>query len=381
MDVGLLRLHATNYKDAATAFYGVYQSLPLSDSRRDLASFHLAGALLELGLTQAAVEHYLEIVSSRRAPELMDKSLTALKPLYEKRLVSEGRFVEGVFYEGQYTDLSPEVADFVEYLQSLTDIRHGFSKWGRARLEVLGKADRQYSFSARYGLAVERIARKEDDAAAAELRAIVASTAEIPFEIRNKARIALGRILYEKKLYEEAWQVYSKVDSPLPLQDIVMIERAWDRVASGDQQRALGLLVGLGAPVFRDIFAPERLLIRGIALRRLASIAPRTSPFAISDDLRAGARPDQESNVAQGRRLPSGAGPSPGRGLCVTTRASAIFSRARRAMLGSIGDKPLRAHLDLIYTTGSRARTTPSIETSTPRPTRSPTSSCASTSR
>ena len=351
MDLGLVQLKNHRNKEAAAEFFSVYQSLPLTDSRRDLASFHLANALVELGYTQGAVEHYLEILTARRAPELMDKALAALKPLYERRLVSEGRFVEGVLYSGQYPELSADVADFVEYLQALTDIRHGFTKWGRARMETLAKANRQYSFSARAALVVERIAKKEDDAAATELREIIASTAPIPFEIKNQARMALGRILYEKKQYDEAWQIYSQVDSPLPLQDEVMIERAWDRVATGDQQRALGLLVGLGAPVFHDIFAPERLLIRAIALRRLCQY--RAAHLAVREFR---ATYGQVLEKIKGRSSPKDdplirswaiAGTDMMRGY---SRMSIVLAR-EQANLGAVRDAPLKAHLDLVYGT------------------------------
>jgi tetratricopeptide (TPR) repeat protein len=352
MDVGLERLKAGNYSAAAAALYGVYSKLPTSDSRRELADYHLATALEKMGLTQGAVEHYLEILTDRRAPELMDKVLAELKILYENRLVSERRFVEDVLFSGQYTDLTPDVADFVEYLQALTDVRHGFPTWGRARLETLAKANRLYSFSARYALAVERVALKDDDNAAKELKFLTTTQDQLPLELRNKARTALGRVLYEKKNFDEAWQIYSQVDSPLPLQDNVLIERAWDRVASGNQQRALGLLVGLGAPVFRNIFAPERSVIRGIALRRLcqyraAHLAVREFRSAygpVIDAVKAGAsltdQPALRSWALASTQV-----------LRDQVHIGEVLTREQRE-IGSIGDKALREHLKAVYSTG-----------------------------
>jgi tetratricopeptide (TPR) repeat protein len=352
MDLGIERLKAGKFTAAAGVLYGVYSKLPTSDSRRELASYHLATALEKTGLTQAAVEHYLEILSDRRAPELMDKVLAELKILYENRLVSERRFVEDVLFGGQYTDLTPDVADFVEYLQALTDVRHGFATWGRARLETLAKANRPYSFSARYLLAVERIALKDDDNAAKELKFLTTTQDQLPLELRNKARTALGRIFYEKKSFDEAWQTYSQVDSPLPLQDNVMIERAWDRVASGNQQRALGLLVGLGAPVFRNIFAPERSVIRGIALRRLCQYRAahlavrdfRNTYGAVIDAVRKGAVRDQPSIRSWALASTEV--------LRDQVHIGEVLAR-EEAALGSIGDKALREHLKLIYSTGT----------------------------
>jgi TolA-binding protein len=352
MDFGLERLNASSYSKAAGVFYEVYSKLPTNDSRRELACYHLATALEKMGFSQAAAEHYLEILSARRAPELMEKVLAELKVLYENRYVSERRFVEDVLFAGQYADLSPDVADFVEYLQALTDIRHGFAPWGRTRLETLAKATRPYSFSARYALAVEHIAQKDDDGAAKELKYLVATQDQLPLELRNKARTALGRILYEKKNFDEAWNVYSQVDSPLPLQDNVMIERAWDRVASGNQQRALGLLVGLGAPVFRNIFAPERSVIRGIALRRLCQY--RAAHLAVREfretygpvisAIKGGAVLTEQPAIRQWALASTQV-------LRDQTHIGELLVR-EQADIGAIADKPLRDHLKLVYGAG-----------------------------
>jgi tetratricopeptide (TPR) repeat protein len=351
IDSGLEALAAKRYEDAARALYGVYLKLPLGDSRRDLAGYHLATALEGRGFTQAAAEHLMEILSGRRSPEFTDPVLVALKALYEKRLVDEERFVDGVLYGGQFTNVSPDVADFVEYLQALTDVRHGFATWGRARLETLARAGRPYSWSARYALAVERIARHDDDAAIKELRAIIASSSDMPFEVKNQARVALGRALYERKLYDEAWAVYSRVDSPLPLQDVVMVERAWDRVAGGDQQRALGLLVGLGAPVFHAVFAPERYLIRGLAFRRICQY--REAHLAVRE-FRSKYGPQLEKIRSRAfvddptiRSWAVAGTPS----LRGHGRIQDVLTLEMSAVT-TVGDKALRDHLDAIYRSG-----------------------------
>jgi hypothetical protein len=349
MDVGLERLNAKDYKEAAAVLYGVYRSLPDNDLRRDLASFHLAGALVELGYRQAGIEHYLEVLGGRRLPEFMDKALGKMKVLYEERVVDEDRFVDGTIYGNQYAEVSPEVGDFVEYLQALADVRRGFEEWGRKRLEVLSKGTRGYAFSARYALAVDRIARHQDAAAARDLHEILAAGLAVPEEIRNDARVALARILYERKLYDEAWKTYSQVTSPLPLQDLVMVEKAWDRTAGGDLQRALGLIVGLGAPVFRDIFAPERDLIRAMVLRQLcqyraAHVAVREFRSSYGPALKKiRDRVPTVDDSTMRRWAIAGT-----RSLVDKGRLRALLTREREA-LSSVRDKALHDHLDAIY--------------------------------
>ncbi len=280
MDRGLEYIHAGDPGAGAAELYSLYAALPESDLRRDASAFHLAGALVDMGFVQAGIEYYLEVLSGRRSPALLGKTLTALKPLYEQGLVEEWRFLDGVVYSAQYGDLEPEVADFVEYLQALGDLRLGFSSWGRARLEALAATERVYGWRARYLLAVERIQQHNEEGAEKLLRQILEASAA-PGAVRTVAALALARILYERKSYDEAFTYYSQVKLPLVEQDLVLLERAWDRVGADDHQRALGMVVGLGAPIFRRVFAPERELIRALALRKLCQY--RLAHLAVRD--------------------------------------------------------------------------------------------------
>jgi tetratricopeptide (TPR) repeat protein len=137
-----------------------------------------------------------------------------------------------------------------------------------------------YGWRARYLLAVERIQQRNDEGAEKLLRQILEAPAS-PGEVRTVAALALARVLYERKSYDEAFTYYSQVKLPLVEQDLVLLERAWDRVGADDYQRALGMVVGLGAPIFRRVFAPERELIRALALRKLCQY--RLAHLAVRD--------------------------------------------------------------------------------------------------
>jgi hypothetical protein len=347
MDRGLELLNAKKLAQAAAVLRDLYAALPETDLRRDAAAFRLAGALTDLGLVQAGIEYYLEILAGRRSPDLLGKTLGALKPLYERGLIEEWRFLDGVVYGSQYGDLESDVADFVEYLQALGDLRLGFGSWGRARLESLAATDRLYGWRARYLLAVDRVAQRNDEGAEKLLRQIL-DNAAAPADVRNLASLALARLLYERKNYEEAWALYAQVRLPLVEQDVVLLEWAWDRIASEDYQRSLGMVVGLGAPIYRRLFAPERDLIRAMALRRLCQY--RAAHLAVRDFHehygalvrkardREGLRDDPqiEQWAAWGTRLAPWAR--------MRTRL-----RTEKAMAAHVGDRRLAKHLQALY--------------------------------
>jgi len=348
MDLGLEFLGNGSYDKAAATFYNVFNTLPDGDLRRDIAGFHLARALVAMGFVQAGAEHYFDIVSGRRVPEFVDKAIVELKPLYESHKIDRDRLVEGVLYGNQYAELSAGVADFVEYLQALTEIRHGFTEWGHARMEALAKAKKPYSWYATYTLAVERMAHHEDPAATKDLEAVVQAKAA-PAELRDEARLALARIAYEDKKYEDAWRLFAAMRSPIRLEDSVILEKAWDLVAKDEQQRALGFMVGLGAPVYRQIFAPDRDLIRALALRRLcqyrsAHVAVREFRSAygpVLAGIRDGKSPSADPTVRAWAL----------EGDARLADAWRLYARilAEKAAVGSLPDAALRAHVTSMY--------------------------------
>ena len=347
MDRGLELLHAKQTSQAAAVLYALYAALPETDLRRDAAAFRLAGALVDLGFVQAGIEYYLEVLTGRRSPELLGKTLAALRPLYERGLIEEWRFLDGVVYGSQYGDLEPEVADFVEYLQALGDLRLGFGGWGRTRLEALAASDRLYGWRARYLLAVDRVSQRNDDGAEKLLRQILENAAA-PADVHNLASLALARLLYEHKNYEEAWTLYSQVHLPLVEQDVVLLERAWDRIASDDNQRALGMVIGLGAPIYRRVFAPERDLIRAMALRRLCQY--RAAHLAVNE-FRAhyGAlvrKARDRSGLREDRQIMEWA--AWGTRLAPWARTRTRL-HTESAMVSQVGDDQLAEHLHTLY--------------------------------
>jgi hypothetical protein len=195
---------------------------------------------------------------------------------------------------------------------------------------------------------VERLAEGADEAAEKLFRQLV-DGADTPNDVKNDARMALARQLYEHKRWEEAFTLYSQVDSPLPLQDAVLLEKSWDRVAAGDEQRALGLIVSLGAPIFQRLLQPERSLITAPAEKRLCQF--RAAHLAVLDF-----RHRYGELVARIReRLPIAEDPLVrqalvGRDDLVPERRLQRVLEEEKGRVGQVGDRALRDHLTVLYT-------------------------------
>jgi len=229
--------------------------------------FALAGALTELGLVQAGIEYYLEVLSGRRSPDLLGKTLGALKPLYERGLIEEWRFLDGVVYGSQYGDLEPDVADFVEYLQALGDLRlasvagdgRGLRLW-RPPIGCMGGAPA----TCWRWIAWPSATTKRGETAAPD-----------PGQRRGRRPMCAISPVWpwpacstSAKNYERRGPSTHRFTCPWWKQDVVMLEWAWT-VSQRGQPALAGHAGGSGAPIYRRLFAPERDLIRAMALRRL----------------------------------------------------------------------------------------------------------------
>ena len=150
----------------------------------------------------------------------------------------------------------------------------------------------------------------------------------------------------------EAFDLYARNDAPLTSQDVILVEKAWAKVGARDEQRALGMVVGLGAPVYKLAFSPERWLIRASSLDRLCQF--RAAHVAVESFRRAFAGTLRRIR----ERAPLGDDPvlRPA-ALARTDLVPAGPWRARmereRGRLASIADAPLRSHVGTIYETRS----------------------------
>ncbi len=267
-DLGLERLYAKDFATAAGRLHAVYRGLPETELKREQAQFHLANALRGMGLVQGATELYIDVITGRRSPELVGRALGVLEELVRAKQLDEQRLIDQVLFGNQFGDLPPDTMEFVQYYQGLGELRRGYHDWGQRRLEELAKSDEYYGLRARFALGVERLSEGNEAGAEKILRALM-DDPKAPGGIRNDARLAIARISYERKKYQDAFDTYAKIDSPLSEQDVVLLEKAWNQLADRDERKALGLVMGLGAPVYRRLFAPERALLRALALKRL----------------------------------------------------------------------------------------------------------------
>jgi len=225
-----------------------------------LAQLNMAEAANALGLKQLATEYYADIVrvSMDRATTL--KALDALERITHEDLYDERTIVEELLYEKEFGTLPEKLNNFVHYYQALMDFRNGYPRWASNHVEKLQGQD-EYFYRAEILEALWAL--KEDRVE--ECRRLLAAVAEEPGvdkKVRNDAKKALARVLYEQGHFRDAYRLYREIDAPeLTLADVIL-EEAWAKYRQKDYRKAMGLLVAFSAPSFERLFKPEQYLLK-----------------------------------------------------------------------------------------------------------------------
>ena len=256
----LSQLEAQEWDKAMVGFWMFMADKQGHEEGYCLAQLGMAKAARALGLKQLATETYAEIVRSSMNQAITLQALDALEKLTHEEIYDEQTIVEEVLYEKEFGTLPENLNNFANYYQALMDYRNGYPRWASNHVEKLEGKD-EYFYRARILEALWALKEEEIDAC----QRILESVAEQPGldrTVRNEAKKALARVLYEKGDFRDAYRLYREIDaSELTLADVIL-EEAWAKYREKDYRKAMGLLVAFNAPSFERLFKPEQYLLK-----------------------------------------------------------------------------------------------------------------------
>ncbi len=325
------------------------------DTRYDRALRLLASDAEHLGLTYAASLWYLDIAEGKRDVELLPDAIRGLERIVMGGPHDEETLVRGFLASAEFPLLPPDVQPFIDYIQGLDSARHALNAWADKRFRrVRGRG--AFAGRVRYVRAVRLLAQGHPDQARALLEELAKDDGKLPRDLSAEVHRSLARMDFDAHRYDDALAAYERVRDLAPEDPSLLLEMAWTHYYRGDSRRALGLLLALDAPVYRDLIAPERFLLEAMCLRRLCQFNParkaavrlRHRYGAALDEIHAGV-PLMESKPlrAAARRRPDV------RGVAAFV-ARLRWERERVEDLeGDLGDK-LTAALKTLYDRGLR---------------------------
>ncbi len=256
----LREMAAKRYDTAMEGFWAFTAERQGHEDGYVLAQLSTAACARELGLKQLATEYYADIVRSSMDRTLTLQALDALDKITHEEIYDERTIVEELLCEKEFGTLPPELNNFVHYYQALMDFRNGYPRWASNHVGKLeGKDEYFYRAMILEGLWALKADQVE------ECRGLLEAVAENPgveTPVRNDAKKALARVLYEQGEFMDAYRLYREIEAPEYTLADVILEEAWAKFREKDYKKSMGLLVAFTAPSFQRLFKPEQYLLQ-----------------------------------------------------------------------------------------------------------------------
>ncbi|MEZ4273262.1 MAG: hypothetical protein R3C68_18040 [Myxococcota bacterium] len=154
-------------------------------------------------------------------------------------------------------------------MQGLYDYRNEFIRWGDRHFDTV-EADSYYGLKGMYVKAVHALKEKRDDIALTLFEVIIESPVKAP-DVKNRANLAMARLLFDQGMYEDALKFYNQVKQ-IDLsyeQAQLLLEKAWTLYYLQHYRKAMGLLHALDAPSYKRFFVPDVYILRGLIFKDL----------------------------------------------------------------------------------------------------------------
>jgi TolA-binding protein len=248
------------YQTAGVHLYAYIANHSADDEDYDWALFFLGICLNEMGLSHAAVDTLSHLVVRKPNSKIVTYSLELLEHITRSKPFDWEQIVLNVLCDEQYDFVNDDLTDFVHYYQGLFDWEHNYISWGNEHFKKI-QPDSYYHHKYQYQKALFRIYDNQLDEAANILEALVTNKT-VHENIKDDARVTLGRIRYEQSLFNEADRTYRDIQKPNVEQAKYLLERAWNQYRLGNPETAMGLLYAFEAPSFWRHFTPEYYILK-----------------------------------------------------------------------------------------------------------------------
>jgi hypothetical protein len=274
-DAALAKHFAGDHVGAAAGFYSYVRGSAKTADRYEWALHFMAMDLDSLGFAQAAIGLEVQVAEERSRPEVLPDTLNHLESLIATNPYNQDLVEDELLHATDFGPLPAKSRSFVSYYQGLVDYRIGQTMWGDRKFAKVD-ADSPYAVKVRYLKAVYKLVHDKDEGGAkTDFQAIV-DDKTAPRTLRNQARQALARLAYEAKDYQGSYDLWNSVQLREldPGRAPIYLERAWNLYHLKRYGDAMGLVLALDAPTFKDAFLPGKYVLRSLIYKDLCHYLP-----------------------------------------------------------------------------------------------------------
>jgi hypothetical protein len=270
---GLGAYYGDNFVSSAAHMYDYLSTNENTVENYEWAEFFLGASLARLGFKHAAAEYMYNVAKNRTKPEILPDALLQIEKLMDSPH-DEELLDQQLIADSEFGYLPSDANDFVSFQQGLQDLRAGRTVWAERSFRHI-REDNSYYPRSLYAIAVQRLDKNSETEAVTLFRKALGHP-QAKLDLRNEARLALARVLYESEHYKAARKIYDQVEVPelSTAEASLYLEKAWTAYWLRDFRRTMGILYALEAPSYKAYFAPEVFLLRALVFKNLCHYIP-----------------------------------------------------------------------------------------------------------
>ncbi|MBU1169316.1 MAG: hypothetical protein KKD44_07105 [Proteobacteria bacterium] len=260
-----------DFRDAAPLFYKYITDNTSAAEDYDWAEFFLGVSLKKIGFSHASVDTLSFLVTRKPNTQIVTYILELFEEISRTMPYDRGKVILKSVCDQEYGFVDSKLTDFINYHQGVFDWENGFDEWGDHHFNKIKKGS-YYDYSFRYQKALYDISRDEIDPAIIILNEINEASFDGE-DLKNDVRKTLARLMYEKKDYQRADDLYNSISNNIVFQAQNLLERSWAQYRLKHQEKAMGLLYAFKAPVYRNYFTPEYFLLKSFIYKDVCHYA------------------------------------------------------------------------------------------------------------
>lgn len=261
IQAAITQFKSGNYQAAANTLYALTKRNDLLAERPQLR-LYLGEALMELNLNQTAAFQFVDLIKSgdsRFTRQAIEKLLIVTDRLGDETLLN---------YAIQRIDVSSVPNQHREMLYyRLGEIKSANGDFSAAAQSFakVGPQSRYY-FNALYELGLAQAEAKQPELAIGTFKKLlnVRDNAKVTDTNKVAAMMGIARSMYQKKDFEGAIDMYSKIPRDHVMWHDAMFEKSWAMLRAARFRSALSNFQSLHSSYYEDFFIPESLLLRSI---------------------------------------------------------------------------------------------------------------------
>ncbi|MBI5526740.1 MAG: adventurous gliding motility protein GltC [Deltaproteobacteria bacterium] len=265
MDAAIAQMKQGAFAQASITFYDILQN-PKNLEFHQAAEYNLAKCLFRMGKHHSSLLYFIQILNKGQAHRFFQSSLEWLF-FISRKVTNETTILDTVAKLAQF-EFPPKYRDEFHFLLAkFFFLRHNNDE-ARKFITRIAETSPFYP-KAKFieGLAYFKENKFEDALNAFRDLAKVLHPKRGQFrddDLREEAFLQLARIHYQAQQFKNSIYYFNKIDRDSENWLESLYESAWAYFRIDEQEKALGNLVTLHSPFFKNEYFPETLIIKAV---------------------------------------------------------------------------------------------------------------------